>query len=137
MKRTILLLVSIFLTISVLQAQKPEIITNNKAGWHKIGDATVDFKTDKDKFILLGKDKFKSLQIKVKDAPVHMESMQVEYEGNMKEEISLRSALKTGSESRKIKLQHPNAGIKNVTFVYHTIPNSGGTKAELELWGLK
>jgi len=136
MKRTILLLISMFLTVSVMQAQKPEVITKNKAGWHKIGDAKVDFKSDKDKFILIGKDKFKSLQVKAKDAPVHIESMTVEYEGDVKEEIALSSALKTGGESRKIELKYPDSGIKNVTFVYHTV-DAGSTKAEIELWGFK
>jgi hypothetical protein len=137
MKRIMLFLVSTFLTISVLQAQKPEVITKTKAGWQKIGDAKVDFKTDKDKFILFGKAKFKSLQVKVKDAPILIESMQVEYEGNVKEDIALSSKLKTGSRSRVIKLKNRNAEIRNVSFIYRTVPNSGSTRAEIELWGLK
>jgi len=136
MKRTILLLISMFLTVSVMQAQKPEVITKNKAGWHKIGDAKVDFKSDKDKFILIGKTKYKTLQLKVKDAPVHIESMQIEYEGDVKEEIALGSELKTGAESRKIELKYPDSEIRNVTFVYHTV-NAGSSKAEIELWGYK
>jgi hypothetical protein len=137
MKRMILFLMTTFLTVSVLQAQKPEVITKNKAGWNKIGDAKVDFKSDKDKFILIGKDMFKSLQIKVKDAPVHIESMQVEYEGGVKEDISLASEFKSNSESRVIELKNSYSEIKNVTFVYHTVPGSGTSKAEIELWGMK
>jgi hypothetical protein len=137
MKSFILLLLSTFLTVSVLKAQKPEVITKNKPGWQKIGDAKVDFSSDKDKFILIGKDKFKELQVKAKDAPVHIESMTVEYEGNVKEEIALASMLKTGGESRKIELKHPDAHIKNISFVYHTVPSSGTKKAEIELWGMK
>lgn len=136
MKKIILFLLTTILTTSLLQAQKPEVITKNKAGWHKIGDAKVDFKTDKDKFILLGKDRFKSLQVKAKDAPIHIESMQVEYEGDIKEDIALSSQLKTGSKSRVIALKNSNAEIKNVSFVYHTYAGSG-KKAEIELWGLK
>lgn len=136
MKRIILFLLTTMLTASILQAQKPEVITKNKAGWHKIGDAKVDFKTDKDKFILIGKDRFKSLQVKAKDAPIHIESMQVEYEGDAKEDIALSSQLKTGSRSRIIELKNGSAEIKNVTFVYHTYAGSA-KKAEIELWGLK
>jgi hypothetical protein len=137
MKRIILFLLSTFLTVGVLQAQKPEVITKNKAGWHKIGDAKVDFKTDKDKFILIGKDRFKSLRVKAKDAPVLIESMLVEYEGGVKEDISLISELFKDSDSGIIELKNSNAEIKNVTFIYRTVPNSGSTKAEIELWGLK
>jgi DNA gyrase/topoisomerase IV subunit B len=137
MKKIIFLLIASIVTLSALHAQKPEVITKNKAGWQKIGDAKVDFKSDKDKFILIGKDKYKSLQIKVKDAPVLIESVQVEYEGDIKEEIELSAALKTGSESRIIELKNSNTEIKNVTFIYRTIPDSDDKKAELELWGLK
>lgn len=137
MKRMILLLITTFLTAGLTQAQKPEVITKNKAGWQKIGNAKVDFKTDNDKFILIGKDKFKSLQVKAKDAAVLIESMQVEYEGDIKEEIALSSELKAGAKSRIIKLKNSSKGIKNVSFVYRTVPSSSTTKAEIELWGLK
>jgi hypothetical protein len=137
MKRMILFLMTTFLTITFVHAQKPEVITKNKAGWSKIGDAKVDFSNDKDKFILIGKDKFKSLQVKVKDAPVHIEAMSVEYEGGTKEDIALATELKTGDESRVIELKNPNSSIKNVTFVYRTVAGSGTSKAEIELWGMK
>jgi len=137
MKRMILFLMTTFLTVTVLHAQKPEVITKNKPGWNKIGDAKVDFSTDKDKFVLLGKDQFKALKIKVKDAPVHIENMQVQFEGGVTEDISLASELKTGAESREIDLKNKDKEIKNVTFVYRTVTGSGTKKSEVELWGLK
>lgn len=137
MKKMILLLLVSFIAVGITQAQKPEVITKDKAGWQKIGDANVDFKTDKDKFILIGKDKFKALQVKAKDAPVYIESMQVEYEGDIKEDITSSCELKTGEESKKFELKHSDKEIKNVTFVYRTVPDSGTTKAEIELWGMK
>jgi hypothetical protein len=63
--------------------------------------------------------------------------MTVEYEGDVKEDIALDSELKAGVESKIIELKHSNTEIKNVTFIYRTAPNSGTTKAEIELWGLK
>jgi hypothetical protein len=137
MKRMILLLMTTFLTFTALHAQKPEVITKSKPGWHKIGDAKVDFSTDKDKFILLGKDRFKALKIKVNKAPVHIENMQVEFEGGATEDISLASEFKTGGQSRVIDLKNKDKEIKNVSFVYRTVAGSGTKKAEVELWGLK
>lgn len=137
MKRMILFLMTTFLTFTAIQAQKPEVITKNKPGWNKIGDAKVDFSTDKDKFVLIGKDQFKALKIKVKDAPVHIENMQVQFEGGVTEDISLASELKTGGESREIDLKNKDKEIKNVTFVYRTVTGSGTKKSEVELWGLK
>lgn len=137
MKRMILFLMTTFITFTALHAQKPEIITKGKPGWQKIGDAKVDFSTDKDKFIILGKDQFKALKIKVKDAPVHIENMQVTFEGGTTEDISLASEFKTGAESREIDLKNKDKEIKNVTFVYRTATGSGTHKSEVELWGLK
>jgi len=137
MKRIVLLLAVTLFTFSFVHAQKPEVITSNKAGWHKIGNASVDFKTDKDKFIIIGKDRYKALQVKVKDAPVHMESMQVAYEGGKTEDVALKTQFKPGGESRTIELKNGSAEIKNVTFVYHTVNNASNEKAEIELWGLK
>jgi len=137
MKKMLLVTFSLMLIVNILHAQKPEVITNKKPGWHKIGDANVDFKSDKDKFIILGADRFKALQVKVTDAPVHMESMQIEYEGGQKEDVPLRENYKTGMKSRVINLKNNSAELKNVTFVYHTVPNSKNTKAHIELWGLK
>lgn len=135
MKRVLLLLLSV-LSVSMLYAQKPEVITK-KEGWHKIGDAKVDFKSDKDKFILIGRDKYKSLQIKVTDAPVHIEQMTVEFEGDIREDISLRSDIAAGGASKVIDLKNKNVEIKNVTFVYHTVSSAEDKKAEVELWGFK
>jgi hypothetical protein len=137
MKRIVLLLAATFLSFTLVHAQKPEVVTKNKAGWNKIGDARVDFKTDKDKFIVLGKDRYKALQVKVLDAPVKMESMQVSYEGGGTEDITLNTEYQPGAESKTIELKNGSAEIKNVTFVYHTASNATNSKAKIELWGLK
>jgi hypothetical protein len=137
MKKTLLILLVTFLTVGVLHAQKPEVVTNNKAGWHKIGDANVNFKTDKDQFIILGKDRFKAIQLKVDDSPVRVEDMQVFYEGGAKEDVSLRSDFKPGSESRVIDLKNGSSELKKVVFIYKTVPNETADKAHIELWGLK
>jgi hypothetical protein len=137
MKKTLLILLVTVLAMGVLHAQKPEVVTNNKAGWHKIGDANVNFKTDKDQFLILGKDRFKAIQLKVDDAPVRIEDMQVFYEGGAKEDVSLRNDFKPGSESRVIDLKNGSAELKKVVFVYKTVANTAADKAHIELWGLK
>ena len=137
MKKILFVLAVNFFAMSMLQAQKPEIITSNKPGWHKIGEANVDFKKDKDQFLVMGADKFRSVQLRVSDAPVHIASMQVYYEGGQKEDVSLRSDFNPGSESRVINLKNHRRGLKKVAFVYHTVPNRKAEKGHIELWGLK
>lgn len=137
MKKMFLAFAIGMLTVTVTQAQKPEVVTTKKTGWHKIGDARVDFKADKDQFIVLGNDRFKSIQIRIKDAPLHVEDMQIFYEGGDKEDVALKSDFDAGSHSRVIELKGGSAEINKVVFVYNTVPNSSIAKAELELWGLK
>lgn len=138
MKKIILILSIIcFVGATITHAQKPEIVTSKKPGWQKIGEATVDFKTDKDQFIILGADRFKSIQLKVKDATIHIEDMQIHYEGGEKEDVALRAGFKAGEESRVIDLKNNSAELKKVVFVYRTLPNAAVTKAEIELWGRK
>ena len=137
MKKILFIVSAAILSVSALHAQKPEVILKNKAGWHKIGDANVDFKTDKDAFKILGADRFKSLRVKVADAPVHIDDMQIYYEGGGKEDVALKSDLKEGGQSRVIALKNNSAELNKVEFVYHTVPNAKVDKAHIELWGLK
>ena len=137
MKSILFILCATIFSISALHAQKPEVILKNKPGWHKIGDANVDFKTDRDQFKILGADRFKSLRVKVVDAPLHIDKMQVSYEGGGKEDVALRSDFKEGSKSKVIGLKNNSAELNKVEFVYHTIPNTKADKAHIELWGLK
>lgn len=137
MKKFLLILSTLFVTTTLIHAQKPEVITTNKAGWLKIGDANVDFKSDKDQFIIVGKDRFKSIQFKVKDAPLHIDDLQIFYEGGGKENISFNTDLQPGEESKVIELKNNSAELKKVVFVYHTVGNSNVNKAQVELWGLK
>ncbi len=136
--KKILFIVTAVLFVSVaVHAQKPEILVSKKAGWHKIGEASVNFKTEKDEFLIMIADKFSAIRLKITDAPVHIEDMQVHYDGGDKEDINIRSDFKAGSESRIIKLQPHKKGLKTVSFVYHTVPNASAEKAHIELWGLK
>ena len=137
MKKLMLILFASVFTVAIAHAQKPEIVTNGKPGWHKIGDANVDFKADKDEFLVFGKDRFKAIQLKVTDAPVRVEDMQVFYDGGAKEDVPVRADFNAGSESRVIDLKNHSEGIKKVIFVYHTRPNMKVDKAHIELWGLK
>lgn len=122
---------------TVSHAQKPEVVTTNEPGWHKIGDANVNFKSDKDEFVIFGKDRFRKILVKVTDAPVHMEDLQVIYDNGYKEDIPIRNDFRPGSDSRAIDLKNHEHGLKKVVFFYKTVPNYQVDKAHIELWGLK
>lgn len=137
MKKILFVLLATVFAATAVNAQKPEVVTNNKEGWHKIGEAKVNFKTEKDAFLILGADKFKSIQIRVKDAPIRLEDLNIEYDGGIKEDVSLKTNFAAGSKSRVIDLKNNTKGLKKVEFLYKTVPNGSGDRAEIELWGLK
>ncbi|MBC7848866.1 MAG: hypothetical protein H7Y31_03980 [Chitinophagaceae bacterium] len=138
MKKILFVLAISFFAVGVAHAQKPEVVINNKDGWQKIGEAKVDFKTEKDQFIIMGADKFKSIQIRVKDAPIHLEDLKIEYDGGTADQsVALRTNFAAGSKSKIIDLKDHTKGLKKVSFVYRTVQNSADEKAEIELWGLK
>src|SRR5947199_2290746 len=105
MKKTLFLLAAAIISISCLKAQKVEVVTTDKPGWHKIGETTVNFKTDKDKVYIMGNDHFRSILLKAVDAPVHIENLEVVYGDGEPEEIPVRNDFKAGSESRNIDLK--------------------------------
>jgi hypothetical protein len=133
---SIVLVAMVSFTVPVL-AQKPAVVTSDKAGWHKIGETTVNMKTEKDEILVLGKDKFTSLKIKVTDEPVYLASMTIYYENGETEDANISSDLKAGSASKVINLKGGAREIKKVSFVYHTSANTKNEKAHVELYGLK
>ena len=130
------MLMSIFV-LNAAFAQEPAIMLSSKPGWHKIGEVKADFKMENESISVLGADKFKSLLLKVTDASINIESMQVFYESGEMEEFDVKNELKPNSETRKLDLKAGAREIKKVTFTYKTVPNSEDEKAHVELYGLK
>lgn len=137
MKKIIFLSVFSFLFATMVNAQKVEVLTSHKPGWHKIGETTASFKADRDAVIVLGADNFKSILIKVTDAPIHFNDLEVYYDNDTKQDVQVRSDFKQGQESRIIDLTGGSRSVKKVVFTYKTVPNWKGDKAHVELYGYK
>jgi hypothetical protein len=138
MKKTALLFLVLFVALAnITFAQEPGVVVSNKAGWHKIGEVKASFKMENESIAVLGADKFKSIKLKVTDAPINIERVQVFYESGEMEEIPVRSELKAGSETRTIDLKGSTQELKKVVFTYKTISNNKDEKAHVELYGLK
>jgi hypothetical protein len=137
MKKIILLLLLATGTVHFSIAQQVGVVTSNKPGWHKIGEAVVDFKADRDAIIVAGADKFKAIRLVVTDAPIRFDDLEVYYENGTKEDIQVRNIFKRGEKTRIIDLKGYNRNLKRVVFVYRSIPNWRGQKAHVELYGLK
>src|SRR5436190_21961615 len=129
MKKALFILIVAFITVTGLKAQKPV--------WNKIGETNVDFKINKDIVKVSGEDAYKALRIKTTDATVHIESLQVVYQDGEPESIPIRFDFKANTESRDIELEGRKRKIKEIDFVYRTVPNWKGDHAHIEILGLK
>jgi hypothetical protein len=136
-KAAIILVVLIAAIVNVGYAQKPAVVTKTEPGWTKIGEITASFKMQDESIVVLGADEFDAIKLKVTDAPINIERVQVFYESGDMEELDVRSELSAGGETRAMKLEQPNRDIKKVAFTYKTLPNYSGEKAHVELHGLK
>ncbi len=137
MKKTLFIAVFALLTSGIVSAQKVGVVASNKPGWHKIGETTVDFRSDKDVIYVVGADKFKSLFIKVTDAPLRMEDAEVYFDNDNKQDVAVNMNFKAGTKSRIVDLNGGERSLKKVVFHYQTVPNFKVDKAHVELWGLK
>ncbi|MCE3226397.1 MAG: hypothetical protein K0S32_948 [Bacteroidetes bacterium] len=136
MKKIIVIMLALFFVqANTLMAQKPGVVVSKKEGWHKIGEVSASFKMENESIVVLGADVFKSIKIKVTDAPLNLLILQVYYETGEVEDIPVKSELKAGSETREIAIKQKD--IKKVSFTYKTLPNTDKDKAQVELYGLK
>lgn len=138
MKKTaVIVFVMLAAVVNYAFAQEPAIITSDKPGWHKIGEVKASFKMDSESIAVLGKDQFKSIKLKVTDAPINIEKVTVFYESGTTQEIVMSAVMKAGAETGVFDLENPSEELKKVTFTYKSEPNAKDEKAHVELYGLK
>ena len=118
-------------------AQKPEIMTSTKEGWHKIGETTVDFTKETDELMVMGANKFESVKIRVDKAPINMMSYEIYFDTGDKQVVQVGQEIKAPGETKVVMLDGGERNIKKISFTYKTIPNYKDKKAHLELWGYK
>lgn len=126
---------AVFSTVAF--AQDPGIVTSKKPGWHKIGEVKADFKKENESIVVMGADEFKSIKLKVTDAPINIDKVIVYYESGATQELAVANQLQAGGETKSFDLKNATDDLKKVVFTYKTLPNYRGEKAHVELYGLK
>jgi hypothetical protein len=139
MKRVIISLLAIVTCVQMAHAQYPPLppMETYKHGWNKIGEVKADFRLESESIAVLGEDKFKSIKLKITDAPINIDKVIVFYENAKEQEIPLSGMMTVGSESKVFDLSYPSEEIKKVSFTYKSEPNYRGEKAHVELYGFK
>jgi hypothetical protein len=139
MKKTlIIMLLAIAGSFGIVSAQTPAVMISDAAGWHKIGERTVAFKTDRDEIAVIGSDRFSTLKFKVTEAAIDLISIEIAFESGDNQNVTINQQVKAPGESRTIDLKGGSErSIKKIVFIYKTLPNSKDEKARVEIWGLK
>ncbi|MDZ4667697.1 MAG: hypothetical protein SGJ00_07415 [bacterium] len=138
MKKLVMIIIfAVAASLTTASAQQPKVVMNDKAGWHKIGETTVDFTRESDVITVMGADRFASLQFKVTEAPIHLVSIVVFYESGDSQKIKANKNIKAPGQSNFITLNGGERNLKKIEFVYKTLPNRKDVKSQVEIWGLK
>lgn len=138
MKKKILIALVMIISSANLFAQTPKVVVSDKAGWHKIGETIVNYKAEKDELLITGANRFQTLKIKVTEAPISIESIDVYFnEGDM-QSVAVGQQIKSAGESKEIQLDGKGERVvQKVVFRYKTVGENNDKRARLELWGLK
>jgi hypothetical protein len=138
MKRAITIMMVLLVgLINLTFAQKPAVMVSKEPGWHKIGEITANFKMQTESIVVWGADEFSQIKLRVTDAPINIERLQVIYEDGTSEDIDVRSEIQAWGETRTIDLKGADKEIEKVAFTYKTLPNYRGEKAQVELYGYR
>jgi hypothetical protein len=133
-----IILLSFLIASSIrMYSQQPKVVLSDKEGWHKIGETTVDFKTETDEIVVIGADRFAFIKIKVDKEPINLISFDIYFESGDKQSVTIGKEFKEPGETRVVELNGGERSIKKIVFTYKTVTNAQDKKAHVELWGLK
>jgi hypothetical protein len=133
MKKIVLAL--LILASNAAMAQTPKVVVDDTEGWHKIGETTVNFKKETDKVMIVGANRFRSIKIKVTDAPIRLESFTIVPEHGDDQVVQVGQEFKTPGETKTVDFGKEKS-IKRVEFKYKTL-GDGDTRGKVEVWGYK
>lgn len=136
MKQTILGL-GFFFVVSLIYAQEPSITATDKPAWSKIGDVKANFRTESESISIETTEEFRSIKLKVNDAPISIEKVTVFFGSGDTQDIHVSTLLKPGTETTAFKIANPSEQIKKVTFTHEINENSSDSSPQVEVYGLK
>jgi hypothetical protein len=126
------------LAVTAVSAQQVAQPRQGAAGsWRLIGTVQANYAADHDSIVVQGPyDNFRRLKIKVTDAPLNLQRMQVSYDNGSTEKIDVRQQIARGGESRVIDLSGESRSLRRIDFWYDT-RGSGQGRAKLSVFGMK
>jgi hypothetical protein len=101
--------------------------TAAEARWERLGCQKVGFITDKDVIrVGRGEGRFKSIRLQVSGNKVYMDDLKVIYANGEPDDISVRSEIRAGGQTRPLDLRGERRAIKQIEMKYRSQPNFKG-----------
>lgn len=135
MKKFVLMLLLVANSTTLL-AQNPKVVISDKDGWHKIGETRVDFKSENDKILVIGANRFSSIKIKVTKGAINLQSFVIYFDNDEKQTVSLQQEFISPGETKEVVFPSEK-NVQKIEFKYKTIDKHLDKKAHVELWGFK
>ena len=112
----------------------PPVDMHDRKGWVKVGEANADLRKDRDVINVTNYNRFTAIKFFVTGASLEIIDLNVYFANGDKQDISVRSMIKEGGESRVIDLDGKTREIKRIEFVYKTTAGQGKDRAHVEIW---
>jgi len=105
--------------------------------WKLLGEQNVNLLIDKD-VIELGnqQDEFRQIRLVAPDGPVNVREMNIHFDNGSVQAVSINSILKSGQQSKVIRLEGGLRRVDKITFWYNTVGLFAG-KSKLAVWASK
>ncbi len=104
--------------------------------WVALGERTVNDRVDHDSIAVSGaRGDFEAIKLTVRGNPVHILDVKVHYANGRVQDVSIRSVIPAGGESRVIDLTGGDRVIQRVEFWYEANSRGRGRRAKVHLFG--
>lgn len=92
------------------------------AQWELVGSAQVSFRTERDRILVRGHERYRQLMVCVYNKPVRFLDMDVRYANGGRQDVGIRNVIFPGQCTRAIDLRGHRRDIRSVSFAYRTAP---------------
>lgn len=107
-----------------------------KEGWVQLGERTVNDRLDHDSIGVSGsRGDFEAIKLAVRGHAVHFVDVKVHFANGRTQDVSLRTNIPAGGESRVIDLEGKQRVISRVEFWYEAQSPGKGKRAVVRLFG--
>jgi len=103
-------------------------------GWQYLGQAHVDGRVDHDNISVGARGSFRSIQLRVQNAPIEFERVVVHYENGASEVLQVRQRIPAGGSTRDIDLRGNRRNIRSVELWYGKAARASG-RPQVTLYG--